>query len=52
MDDDQADQSGSIYSFGETTLAAERLRVVWEVFNPTSEAFVSEAVRNSVTTDK
>jgi trans-aconitate 2-methyltransferase len=45
MDDDQADQSGSIYSFGETKLAAERLRVVSEVFNPTSEAFVSEAVR-------
>jgi trans-aconitate 2-methyltransferase len=38
--------SGSVYSFGETDLAAERLRVVSEVFNPTSEAFVSETVRN------
>jgi trans-aconitate 2-methyltransferase len=43
---DQADQSGSIYSFGETNLAAERLRVVSEVFDSTSEAFVSEIVRN------
>ena len=38
--------SGSVYSFGETDLAAERLRVVSEVFDPTSEAFVSETVRN------
>jgi hypothetical protein len=38
MDDDQADRSGSIYSFGETKLAAERLRVVSELFNPTSGA--------------
>src|SRR5215218_3612623 len=38
--------SGSIYSFGETDLAAERLRVVSEVFDPTSAAFVSETVRN------
>jgi trans-aconitate 2-methyltransferase len=37
---------GSIYSFGETDLAAERLRVVAEVFDPTSEPFVSGAVRN------
>jgi trans-aconitate 2-methyltransferase len=37
--------SGSIYSFGETALAAERLRVVSEVFDPSSEAFVSETVR-------
>src|SRR5580704_8338213 len=43
---DQTDQSGSIYSFGETNLAAERLRVVSEVFDPTSEAFVSEIVRD------
>jgi hypothetical protein len=46
MSDDQTDRSGSIYSFGETNLAAERLRVVSEVFDPTSEAFVSETVRN------
>jgi trans-aconitate 2-methyltransferase len=46
MSDDQTDQSGSIYSFGETNLAAERLRVVSEVFDPTSKAFVSETVRN------
>src|ERR1700751_6354416 len=45
MGEDQADQSGSTSSFGETKLAAERLRVVSEVFNPTSEVFVSEAVR-------
>lgn len=45
MSGDQIDQSGSIYSFGETNLAAERLRVVSEVFDPTSEAFVSETVR-------
>src|SRR5215207_4604329 len=38
--------SGSVYSFGETDLAAERLRVVSEVFDPTSAAFVSETVRN------
>lgn len=37
-------QSDSVYSFGETDLAAERLRVVAEVFDPTSEAFLSEAV--------
>jgi trans-aconitate 2-methyltransferase len=46
MSGDQTDQLGSIYSFGETDLAAERLRVVSEVFDPTSEAFVSETVRN------
>ena len=46
MSDDQIDESGSTYSFGETDLAAERLRVVSEVFDPTSEAFVSETVRN------
>jgi len=46
MIDDQTDRSGSIYSFGETNLAAERLRVVLEVFDPTSDAFVSETVRN------
>jgi trans-aconitate 2-methyltransferase len=46
MSDDQIDRSGSIYSFGETNLAAERLRVVSEVFDPTSKAFVSETVRN------
>lgn len=40
------DRSDSTYSFGETDLAAERLRVVAEVFDPTSEAFVSETVRN------
>ena len=40
------DRSDSIYAFGETDLAAERLRVVAEVFDPTSEAFVSETVRN------
>jgi hypothetical protein len=38
-------RSGSIYSFGETDLAAQRLRVVAEVFDPTSEAFLSETVR-------
>jgi hypothetical protein len=31
------DRSGSIYSFGETDLAAERLRVVAQVFEPTSK---------------
>ncbi len=46
MSGDQTGQSGSIYSFGETNLAAKRLRVVSEVFDPTSEAFVSETVRN------
>jgi trans-aconitate 2-methyltransferase len=46
MSDDQTDQSGSIYSFGETNLAAERLRIVSDVFDPTSEAFVFETVRN------
>jgi trans-aconitate 2-methyltransferase len=46
MSDSQTDRSGSFYSFGETNLAAERLRVVSEVFDPTSEAFVSETVRN------
>ena len=46
MSGDQASQSGSIYSFGETDLATERLRVVSEIFGPTSEAFVSETVRN------
>jgi trans-aconitate 2-methyltransferase len=46
MRDDQTDQSGSIYAFGETDLAAERLRLVSEVFDPTSEAFVSETVRS------
>jgi trans-aconitate 2-methyltransferase len=46
MSDNQTDQSGSIYSFGETNLAAERLRVVSEVFDPTSKAFVSEIVRD------
>lgn len=46
MGDDQADQSGSIYSFGETNLAAERLRIVSEVFDSTSEAFLCETVRN------
>src|SRR5918997_1318217 len=46
MGGDRKDQSSSIYSFGETELAAERLRVVSEVFDPTSEAFVSEAVRD------
>ena len=46
MGGDRTDQSSSIYSFGETDLAAERLRVVSEVFDPTSEAFVSETVRN------
>jgi len=45
MSDDQNGPSGSIYSFGETHLAAERLRLVSEVFDPTSEAFVSETVR-------
>jgi hypothetical protein len=44
MGDDQADQSGSIYSFGETNLAAERLRIVSEVFDSTSEAFLCETV--------
>ena len=44
MRGDQADQSGSIYAFGETDLAAERLRLLSEVFDPTSEAFVSETV--------
>jgi trans-aconitate 2-methyltransferase len=38
------DRSGSIYSFGETDLAADRLRVVAQVFDPNSEAFVSETV--------
>jgi trans-aconitate 2-methyltransferase len=38
------DRLGSIYSFGETDLPAERLRVVAQVFEPTSEAFVSETV--------
>ena len=38
------DRSGSIYSFGETDQAAERLRVVAQVFEPTSEALVSETV--------
>src|SRR5918997_3373930 len=42
----KTDQSGSIYAFGETVLAAERLRLVSEVFDPTSEAFVSETVRS------
>ena len=46
MSSDQTNQSDSIHSFGETNLAAERLRVVSEVFDPTSEAFVSETVRN------
>jgi trans-aconitate 2-methyltransferase len=46
MSGDQTDQSGSIYSFGETNLAAERLRVISEVFDPTSEAFISETARN------
>ena len=46
MRGDQTDQSGSIYAFGETDLAAERLRLVSEVFDPTSEAFVSETVRS------
>ncbi len=45
MSGDRTDQLRSIYSFGETDLAAERLRVVSEVFDPTSEAFVSESVR-------
>ena len=45
MCDNQTDRSGSFYSFGETTLAAERLRVISEVFDPISEAFVSETVR-------
>ncbi len=45
MSGDQTGQSTSVYSFGETDLAAERLRVVSEVFDPTSEAFVSESVR-------
>ncbi len=45
MSGDKAGQSSSVYSFGETDLAAERLRVVSEVFDPTSEAFVSESVR-------
>jgi hypothetical protein len=38
------DRPGSIYSFGETDLAVERLGVVAEVFDPTSEAFMSETV--------
>jgi hypothetical protein len=46
MIDDQTDRSGSIYSFGETNLASERLRVVSQIFDPTSETFVSETVRN------
>src|SRR5918998_5844153 len=46
MSGEQTDRSSSIYSVGETELAAERLRVVSEVFDPTSEAFVSETVRN------
>ena len=46
MSGDQTGQSGSINSFGETDLAAERLRVVSEIFGPTSGAFVSETVRN------
>src|ERR671913_1158641 len=45
MSGDQTGGSSSIYSFGETELAAERLRVVSEVFDPTSEAFVSETVQ-------
>src|SRR5215212_10684792 len=46
MSDELTEHSGSIYSFGETNLAAERLRVLSEVFDPTSEAFVSETVRS------
>jgi hypothetical protein len=46
MSDNQTDRSRSFYSFGDTNLAAERLRVVSEVFDPISEAFVSETVRN------
>ena len=46
MRGDQTDQSGSTYTFGETNLAAERLRLLSEVFDPTSEAFVSETVRS------
>jgi|SRR5215210_2313392 len=45
MSGDRTGQSGSIYSFGETELAAERLRLVSEVFDPTSEAFLFESVR-------
>jgi trans-aconitate 2-methyltransferase len=45
MSDNQTDRSGSFYTFGETNLAAGRLRVISEVFDPISEAFVSETVR-------
>ena len=44
MRGDQTDQSSPIYVFGETDLAAERLRLLSEVFDSTSEAFVSESV--------
>ena len=44
MGDDHAVKPGSIYSFGETNLAAERLRIVSEVFDPTSETFLCETV--------
>lgn len=46
MYEDQINQSSSFYSFGETDLAAERLQVVSEIFDPTSEVFISEAVRS------
>ena len=46
MSDELTEQSGSIYSFGETNLAAERLRVLSWVFDATSEIFVSETVRS------
>jgi hypothetical protein len=42
MGDDKADQLDSSYSFGETNLAAERLQVVSDFFNPISEAFLFE----------
>ena len=45
MSGNKTGQSSSVYSFGETDLAAERLRVVSEVFDPTSEALVSESVQ-------
>ncbi|PWT81449.1 MAG: hypothetical protein C5B58_09845 [Acidobacteria bacterium] len=44
MGDDDGVKPGSIYSFGETDLAAERLRIVSEVFDPTSETFLCETV--------
>ena len=46
MCEDQSNQSSSFYSFGETDLAAKRLRVVSEIFDATNEMFISEAVRS------